>query len=529
MTTPSRVDRLLDAVLLVAGDLELETVLKRIVEAGCALVDARYGALGVIDPEGEGLSAFVHHGIDDAAVEAIGPLPAGRGILGLLIDDPVPMRIADLTTHPASYGFPAGHPPMHSFLGVPVTVGDRVYGNLYLTEKRDGERFTAQDEQLIVGLAAVAGAAIDNARLYDDAQRREQWRDAVLELAALVLAGHPPREVRTRVAELAATLVGGSIACIVSPADPETGELDIVAVTSDELSTGLVPAARSAAWQTLRTGLPVRTDHGQILARPAVWVPVRDATTVVAALGVGRDTPFTHREEQLLAGFGDQASVAWTYDRVQQQAQRLSLVEDRERIGRDLHDTVIQRLFAVGLGLEAGIRRLDDRPDVAERISSAVDEIDATVKHIRTTIFALQEKSVTADNGVRTRVLELVDQIGQFLPAAPRVRFSGPLDTVVDEGLADQVVPVLREALTNVAKHAAAMSVEVELITDRSSLEVVVIDDGVGMGVPDAAPAGEGFGLANLRRRAVDRGGEFELRPGPTGRGTRLSWRVPVT
>jgi signal transduction histidine kinase len=516
----AQLTRLLDAVLAIAGDLDLETVLARIVSSACELVDARYGALGVIDEDGTGLAAFVHHGIDAATVRRIGDLPAGRGILGLLIDEPTPLRLDDLDDHPASYGFPPGHPPMHSFLGAPVRVRDEVFGNLYLTEKIGGTSFTQDDEDLVVGLAAVAGAAIQNARLYDEARRREAWREAIQEVSAAVLAGEAPIQVRGRVATLAARLGDAPGACIVERHDDG---LWVLATAGDAPPPGFLAATTESVAAALDEGEVVRTEHSTIFDRAALWIPVREADTVVAAIGVARDAPFSRPEQRLLTAFAEQVSFAWTFDRAQTDLRRLSLIEDRERIGRDLHDTVLQRLFATGITLQATSRRCEGQPDLVERIERAVDDIDTTVKEIRSTIFALQSHQ-DEPAGIRSEVLQVVEDVSTVLGRTPRVRFQGPLDTVVADRVGEHLVPVVREVLTNIAKHAAATDVELELSVDRDDVQLRVVDDGVGID-PGATP---GFGLRNLRERAAALGGRFETSSGPDGLGTVVVWRVPV-
>ncbi|MFP4634579.1 MAG: GAF domain-containing protein [Nitriliruptoraceae bacterium] len=506
-------------MLAIAGDLDLETVLSRVVTAACELVDARYGALGVIAEDGGGLSAFVHHGVDEATVERIGELPKGRGILGLLIEQPTPLRLDDLTEHPLAAGFPPGHPPMRAFLGAPVRIRDEAYGNIYLAEKLDGSSFTAEDEQLLVGLAGVAGAAIANARLYADARTRDSWRAAVLDIASTVLEGASSPEVRTRVAELGMELVDAQVGCVVE--DHEDG-LWVLASVGDGPKEGFVEVEHSYALDTLHLGEAVRAPDGPILGRAVMWVPIRTSDGVVAALGVGREQSFTADEEQLLSGFGEQVSFAWTFDQAQSDLRRLSVIEDRERIGRDLHDTVIQRLFATGLSLRALERRCEDRPEVVERLTTAVDEIDATVKEIRQTIFALQS-SGEEGGGVRSQVLSIVEDVGQILERPPRVRFDGPIDTVVPPTALEHLLPMIREALTNVGKHAGANDVEVELVTDHAGLRMRVVDDGGGID-PDAP---RGFGLNNLRERAQALGAELSIGPGRDGQGTCVEVVLP--
>jgi signal transduction histidine kinase len=516
----ARVTKLLDAVLLVTGDLDLDTILTRIVAAACSLVDARYGALGVIAEDGDRLENFVHHGIDADTADRIGTLPEGHGILGLLIEEPHPLRLDDLTDHPDSFGFPANHPEMHAFLGAPIRVRDQAFGNLYLTEKRDGSSFTVDDERLVVGLAAVAGAAIENARLYADVQRREAWRDAVLELSRAILAGEPNSEVRQQMVRFAAGLVDASASCLV---EPHGDGLWVLSSSGDGPEPGFTTAAAPPAWHALRSGEAVRSPHGPLLDGAVLWIPIRQNEDVVAAIGVGRDQAFSDTEEEQLVAFGDQVSFLWTYERAQEALHRLSLVEDRERIGRDLHDTVIQRLFATGLSLQATIRRADGQTELIKRLEQAVDDIDTTVKEVRSTIFALQS-GTDRTRSVRSWVLEVIEEVASLLEQPPRVRFEGPLDTIVSGPVADHLIPVVREALTNVAKHARAQDVEVELAGDSRSVRLRVADDGVGIG----ADSGTGFGLRNLRERAEELGGTCRHESRPDGSGTIVTWEVPI-
>jgi signal transduction histidine kinase len=506
-------------VLLVTGDLDLDTILRRIVEAACTLVDARYGALGVIAEDGDGLENFVHHGIDIQTADRIGSLPEGHGILGLLIEEPHPLRLDDLADHPRSFGFPDNHPPMHAFLGTPIQVRGRAFGNLYLTEKRDGSSFTEEDEHLVVGLAAVAGAAIENARLYDDVQRREAWRDAVIELSRAILAGEPNSVVRERMVAFASRLVDASASCLV---EAHGDGLWVLASTGSAPDPGFTTAAAPPAWHALRSGRAVREPHGPLLDGAVLWIPIRQNEDVVAAVGVGRDRAFSDREVEQLVAFGDQVSFLWTYERAQEALQRLSLVEDRERIGRDLHDTVIQRLFATGLSLQATIRRADGQPELIQRLEQAVDDIDITVKEVRSTIFALQSGGDRA-RSVRSWVLEVIEEVAPLLDQPPRVRFEGPLDTIVTGPVADHLIPVVREALTNVAKHASAEDVEIELAGDSHSVRLRVVDDGVGIG----DTRGTGFGLRNLSERAEELGGTCRYESRPDGSGTVVVWEVP--
>ena len=370
---PRSLRELLEAVLVLGSDLDAPTMLRRIVEAAVALVDARYGALGVLDEAGTGLAQFVTVGMDDQQQMDIGDRPEGHGLLGVLIVDAQPLRLPDLRDHPESYGFPANHPPMRSFLGVPLRVRGEVFGNLYLTDKTSAEAFTDVDEELVVGLATAAGIAIQNIRL-------------------------------------------------------------------------------------------------------------------------------------------------------QSRVQELALAEDRERIARDLHDTVVQRLFASGLSLEGTARLVRTDADAAvARIESVVDELDLTVKHIRSAIFALQTTRVSTGGDLRDRVLALAGEAAGPLGFRPTCVFDGPVDTAVDENLALELLATLREALSNVARHAKATHVEVNLSV-RHGVELQVSDDGIG---PPSLTAPRGQGLHNMEARAARQGGDFALRAGAPS-GTVIVWRVPL-
>lgn len=514
-----RIARLLEAVLTVAGELELDVVLRQIVVAACELVDARYGALAVLDEEGETLAAFVHHGIDEEQAARIGELPQGHGVLGLLIDDPRPIRLEDIGAHPASYGFPPDHPPMSSFLGVPVRVRDVVFGNLYLTEKRDHRGFTGDDEALLVGLAAVAGVAITNARMYSESQQRERWREAVAEVSTAVLDGAPSQSIRALVAHRAMGLISGDGAMVVERHDEGLWALASAGAAPSE---GFLAVDNVPVEETLSTGRPLRLTSSPVFGRPVLWTPVHVRGEVVAAIGVARPDPFTQREEELLTTFGGQINVVWSFERAQAELQHLSLLADRERIGRDLHDTVIQRLFATGLSLQA-TQRDCNAPAVQDRLEQAVDDIDGIVKEIRATIFALQSPG-DRTQGVRSQVLAIVEELGDILPRTPRVRFDGPIDTMVTPAVADQLLPVVREGLTNVAKHARASDVELELAADQAGIRVRIADDGVGI---TQDPDGAGHGLRNLRDRAAALGGSVSVElAGPDG-GTVVVWMVP--
>jgi signal transduction histidine kinase len=369
ISDPEKLGRLMDAVLMIEADIELPVLLGHLVEEARTLVGARYGALGVLNEARTGLEEFLTVGLTQSEEQAIGPRPTGRGVLGLLITDPAPLRLPELGTHELSYGFPPNHPPMKSFLGVPIRAKGEVFGNLYLTDKLEADDFTDEDEALAEALALAAGIAIDNTRLHD--------------------------RVRT-----------------------------------------------------------------------------------------------------------------------------ISVLNDRERIGRDLHDRVVQRLFAVGMALQ-GAARLPELDLVRERIDKVVDDLDATISEIRTTIFELGDSAIPG--GLRQAVVGLADELAPTLGVRPELSFQGAIDNTIPQQTADHLLAVLREMLSNVGKHACATRVALTLIVaDDITLEVV--DNGIGI-----APAtnGHGLGLMNLRTRAEKLGGTFEIQTVESG-GSKATWRVPT-
>ncbi|MFC8796628.1 GAF domain-containing protein [Promicromonospora sp. NPDC057138] len=539
-----RTDLLLDAVITVSRGLDLETVLHRIVETAVELVDARYGALGVLGADGR-IARFLTVGLSADQIAAIGPYPTGHGVLGELIRDPVPLRLHDLSAHPASVGFPAHHPPMHSFVGMPLRVHGAPFGNLYLTDKHGGGDFTAEDERVLEALAAAASVAVENARLYDVARLRERWARANDRISRQVLAGSSPGDVLTLVGSEAREVADADVTAIAVP-DPDSGRLVLQSACGldAEAQVGAVLAAEGTfTAHTFRTGVPMVTDDATAderaslsldVAGPlgplAVW-PLGEhgsARGVLAAARVRGREPFSSVVVEALGAFAGQAAVALELAEVRADAERVALLRDRERIARDLHDLAIQRLYATGLSLQRMARRAD--PEVAEQLSAAVDEVDETIALVRTTIYRLQsgdrEGGAHARRvGLRSRVITEVDAAAASLGFAVRLRFEGAVDTLVPPDVAEHVVAVLREALSNVARHASASRADVRLgVAD--DVVLTVSDDGVG--VPPGAPRS---GLRNLARRADELGGSLVVEPvdpDAARAGTRLVWRVPL-
>jgi signal transduction histidine kinase len=537
--TRDRVHSLLEAVLSVGRELELEQALHSIVEAAAVLVDAEYAALGVIGPDGKRLSAFHTVGVSEEQIARIGPYPEGHGILGELINHPEPLRLAKISEHPASYGFPAHHPPMNTFLGVPIRVRDQVFGNLYLTEKRDGAQFDEEDVSVTLTLAVAAGVAIDNARLYEESRLRERWLRANAEITHSLMAGGERAEVLALIAERAGEITGSALTAVALPME-DTGTLAVeIAVGMDaEAHRGLVlPMDSSLMGLAFSAAAPVSSaDVGQDERislepsrfdglGPAVAVPIGTGETgprgvLLLARKTGRPV-FSATETETLQGFAAQAALAMELAERRQDAEQVALLEDRDRIARDLHDLAIQRLFATGMTLQSAGRFIEHE-EAAERVVRAVDDLDETIKIIRSTIFGLRTREGAGEAGLRARAVRVVGEAAPVLGFAPSVRMEGLLDTDVPKEIADHVVAVLSEALTNVARHARADRADVLLATDGWEIRLSVTDNGVG--IPEG---GRRSGLRNMAERAEQFGGRLELGKPDSG-GTILVWRVPT-
>ncbi|WP_326757271.1 GAF domain-containing sensor histidine kinase [Streptomyces hirsutus] len=536
--TRDRVHSLLEAVLEVGRELDLKQVLHSIVDAAAVLVDAEYAALGVIGPDGKRLSAFHTVGVSEEEIARIGHYPEGHGILGELIRHPHPLRLAKLSGHPASFGFPAHHPPMNSFLGVPIRVRDQIFGNLYLTEKRAGAQFDEEDESVLSTLAVAAGVAIDNARLYEESRLRERWLQANTEITHALMSGSGGGEALLLIAERAMEITGAALAEVAVPMEG-TASLTVELALGQEAEAhrGLVvPVDDSLLGRAFTSAAPVTSPDvscdEQVSSEPrrfaglgpAVAVPVgsedgvRGIVLLVRAAGRGE---FSEKEIEPLQGFAAQAAVAMELAERRRDAEQIAVLEDRDRIARDLHDLAIQRLFATGMTLQSAGRFIEHK-EAAERVSRAVDDLDETIKIIRSTIFGLRAHDAASGTGLRARAVRVVGETAPVLGFAPSVRMEGLVDTHVPKETADHLVAVLSEALTNIARHARADRVEVALETDGREVRLTVADNGVG--IPEG---GRRSGLRNMAERAAQLGGGLEIDSAPD-RGTTLVWRVPV-
>jgi signal transduction histidine kinase len=531
-----RKDVLLEAGLALASELSLPIVLQRIVDLAAEVTDARYGALGVI--AGDELVEFITTGMSAQQRRDIGALPRGRGVLGLLIKEPRPLRINNIGDHPQSVGFPPNHPPMRSFLGAPVQAMGRVFGNIYLAEKRGAQEFSAGDQESLVVLATQAGVAIANASLYEEIRLRERWLNGLRDITNDILSGADSASILVDIAERARELAKADAATIaIAGSTPD--QLVVTAAVgarASELQGQPVPAVGSISGDVMRTGKPLvledvsadpRADQRIVqLGRhgPALFVPLRvrgraTGTLMVANLKGGRR--FDQQTLQLVETFADQASVAIEYGRAQTDLRRLGLMEERERIAKELHDGIIQSVFAVGMGLQ-GTALLAGSPETAARIEGAVDQLDAVIRDLRNYIFGLRP-GILADHLLDEALRELGNEIQKQGSIRVEVQVDAALAATVSSR-SHEIVQLTREALSNVARHAQAKSAVVRLVREGQMAVLVIEDDGVGFKVRGGAL---GNGLRNMRERAATMGGRLQV-TSRVGKGTKLRLTFPV-
>jgi signal transduction histidine kinase len=517
-----RLRSLLRASQALVEELELPALLRRIVEGAVELVGARYGALGVIAPDGH-LEQFLHVGVPEDVAARFGQDPPSRGILGALVEDPRLIRLRDLSSDPRWAEILPEDPPMESFLGIPVRLRDSIFGTLYLSEAQSGE-FTEEDEELLGALAATAGIAIENARLYDESRRRQRWASALAEITAAMLSdydGDPIELIVDRVLDLA----DGDLVCVIRSISDDlmmvetargrmAGEIEGLVFHGSGTLAARALAGRQPVLVPESSGAP----ENRFPRGPTMVIPMA-STGNAAALSVsrGHGRPlFTAQELDMVADFAGQASVALKLVAARADQQRLVMLEERSRIAADLHDHVIQRLFAAGLGLQAISARITE-PTARAKLADQVTSLDEAILAIRTAVFALTPQAHET-TPLRHRILDLISELAPVLTFAPRAVFSGPVDSVISAELADDVLGVLREGLTNVAKHAEASDTTVSLAVLADAVTLEISDDGVGL-----RDSGRKSGVANIRRRAERWNGTatFSARDGG---GTVLTW-----
>lgn len=533
-----RKDVLLEVGLTLASELSLPIVLQRIIDLATQVTDARYGALGVIGEGGE-LVEFITTGISAKQRKAIGPLPRGRGILGLLIQHPKPIRITNIADHAKSVGFPANHPPMHSFLGAPVKAVGKIYGNIYLAEKRSASKFSQEDEESLIILATQAGVAIANAYLYEQTRQRERWLAALRDITAEILEGADADSLLTGIAERARDLAGADSATILT-ATPIPGQLVVAAAVgahAAQVRAQSVPTAKSISGDVMESGRPLiiedalaHTNAYQPILRlgrvgPAIFVPLRirgraTGSLMVANLTGGRR--FDQETLKLVETFADQASVAMEYARAQAELRKVGLMEERERIAKELHDGVIQALFAVGMGLQS-TALMTSTPEQAGRIEGAVGELDKVIRDLRNYIFGLRP-GILADRQLDQALRSLGEEVNGRSNGGVVVEVESDLAAELS-GRSHEIVQLTREALSNIVRHANAKMSTVRLTRSGRNATLEIQDDGSGF---DPRHDSAGNGLRNMRERAAALGGKLQLTSRP-GRGTTLNITFPVS
>ncbi|CAO5232300.1 sensor histidine kinase [Frankia sp. AgKG'84/4] len=531
----SRMQGLLDAVVGVAQELSLPVTLRRIAEAASNLVDAAYGALGVLGEDGE-ITELFHVGFPDDVAALIGRLPQGRGLIGHGLRDPRPLRVAEVAAHPAAVGFPARHPRFDTFLNVSIMVRGESFGSLFLGAKRGGGEFTREDENLACALAAAVGFAIENARLYEAARRRQAWLHASAEITTALLSVADPQEALALVARRARQVTAALLAAILVPdSDGDALLVGVIDGAGEESLRGRTLRRDERLLEAMRTGraLLVGADPpgGPLFGADGADPPVELAMVVPLmaggrALGIlilgaeGSSEAFKGPDLEMAAAFAGQAALSLELARIHRDRERLAVFEERDRIARDLHDVVIQRLFATGLQLQSLARSVGG-PATA-RLHVAADELDQTIADIRQTIFSLT--SVDADGAdLAAEIRAIAAQTERALGISPQIRVDGPIERRVPAAIRPHMLAALREALSNIARHARATRIDVLLRVTGVDVLVEVRDDGCGPG-----GASRSSGLTNLRRRAVDLGGRMGFGPGENGIGTTVTWQVPL-
>ncbi|TWP48452.1 GAF domain-containing protein [Lentzea tibetensis] len=526
-STRDKMQGLLDAVLAVGAGLELDSTLQRIVQAAVNLVDARYGALGVLGPR-DNLSQFVYVGIDAETRSRMGHLPEGKGLLGLLIKDPRAIRLQNLAEHAASVGFPANHPPMHSFLGVPVRVRDEVFGNLYMTEKKGSGDFTPDDEVVLEALAAAAGVAIENARLFERSKMRERWLEATAEINSQLLGGASAEDALRLIAQRSVELAAASWSVILLADDSPERTLRPAAQAGDNAVVNELVSEGTVLGEVLASGAPALVEDlnehlGDVAVEPGAGlvVPLRAGSAVTGVLLTAREkdgVPFGPDLLPLLASLADQAVVALEFAENQRARRLVDVLEDRDRIARDLHDHVIQRLFATGMSLQGALTWVT-HPQVRQRVQKAVTQLDQTVLEIRTSIFDLQAADDYA--GLRRRLVDIIAELSEGSALSPAVRMTGTIDNLVPDHIGEHAEAVVRETMSNAMRHAHATELTIT-VEAGDSLTITSVDNGVGM-PPQVARSG----LRNLEQRAAEFGGSLTV-AGEPGGGTRVTWQIPL-
>jgi signal transduction histidine kinase len=534
-----QMEQLLRVIVEIGSDLDLDSTLRRIVLAARKLTSAPYSAVAVRDPEGALLS-FVHQGIDDDTVRQIGHLPVGKGILSLSLLDRPALRLDDLALHPAAVGFPEIHPPMQAFLGVPITIRGTVFGNLYLTHEEPGRVFSESDEVAARALAFAAAVAIDNAQIFERERTSVKWMEASREITtALLSTAEPHLRPLQLIAERACALTDAEQAIVLIPVDADlpVDEIDTLVVSAavgpnaSKLVGQRIPVDGSTSGGVFRSGKPVITealsfpiqaftDVGQ---RAAIVMPLRAHDDIAGVIAIARGAdrpPFDSSYLDLVSDFATHAAIALVLASGREHARQLTIVAERERIAHDLHDHVIQRVFAAGMDLQGTVARVRS-PEISDRLNRTLDDLQTIIEEIRTTIFRLKSP-LGNDGGFRNRIRQVIAALTENRDIVTTVRMHGPM-TAVDGELAEHAEAVTAEGISNALRHSGASRLTVEVsVIDMFTLDI--IDNGCGMPVDNPRRSG----LANMAYRAEQVGGSCEITNAPEG-GTRVHWTAPLT
>ncbi|MBB4935110.1 signal transduction histidine kinase [Lipingzhangella halophila] len=533
LSAHDRVHSLLEAVLSIGSDLDLTAVLRNLAEAAASLVDAKYAGLGVIAEDGH-FGEFINVGLSEEEARCVPRFPQGTGLLAVPSTERRALRLNDLRNHASFRGFPEGHPVMSTFLGVPIQVRDEVFGNLYLAEKNDGGQFDENDEATVTALATAAGVAIENARLFEETRLRERWLAASTEITTRLLSGGAAGDVLGHLAQQAREMADADIAVVLLP---EPRDHELIAEIADGPRAAEVVKTQLSIAETLcgdvyrngeamtipdlrQVNCPMLSHHG---FRPGMLVPFGTTAHTRGVLLLGksgaRAAPFDDATRRMLNAFAGQAAVALELAEARQDAERLVVLEDRDRIAKDLHDVVIQRLFASAMNLVSTLRLVNDT-EAGERVRRTIDDLDGTIREIRSTVFALRQPTTEGVASLRGRILAAVENTAKTLGFHPGVRLDGPIDTSVSGKIGEQLLAVLNEGLSNVARHAHATEAHV-LVSIDARVTLRITDNGVG-----ATGHRPGSGLRNMAERAQALGGEFAVEPREVS-GTVLRWCVP--
>ncbi|MHB1489152.1 MAG: sensor histidine kinase [Cellulomonas sp.] len=550
-STEDATGELLAAILDLAGDLDIRSLLERFVTASTSLTGARYGAINIVDDDGAS-TTFVQSGVDERTVAALGHAPHATGVLGQIPDVGV-LRLDDLTRHPAFGGLPPGHPPMGSFLGAAVRVRGERYGTLYLSQKPGG--FDPDDESVVLALAAAAAVAVENAELYAIERRREQWLTAGQQITTMLLEGTDEEDVLAHIATVARQIDGADACALVLPG--RGGDLVMEIVTGPDharlLGLDLTDDARvRSAFEDgagqITASLATADDVPPALAQygPALFAPMRASGQGVGVLVLLRRLgapAFKPIDLALSRTFAAQAALAFVLAEARRVQGQTVLHDERTRIARDLHDLAIQQLFAAGLQLESARADFSAElsPELVGVLDSVRDRVDSGIRQIRVIVRTLDDPGATISLVQRVRAEVELAQSSLGFPPSLSIALDGSavdvdgadrepertIDGLVAPGRANNVVAVVREGLSNVARHARSGSVSVRVAVaspPHGAVTVEVEDDGVG--VPPA-PA-RSSGTRNLQARALQSGGTFAILRPASGRGALLRWTAPL-